>query len=742
MPPGSPASPILEATSIEFDEAGVSIPYAKSDSNLARLNGEANRHRVLPPRQDSDEKGLASDSSSSKNGERRHISFNHRVEQCIAVDSTEEAKKYSSTESSGSEDEEEEDGDDEDDVLTFKSSPRVATFGPAALLPRQHHRSEKEPHTIARLGPTTLKSVEIWPAPSPKIYYHDSVPEIKLVDDVADGAYGEPTATYTARPVDQSAQARQSRRALYDYVIPTGDVSQWDEDEDYAMGFDYFNNGSEIGIADEYDMAQYGSTHLVSGAHNNYLAGDESYLIHGPYSPTYAPGGLESPSLNSNNSSPAHSRRTSAQDDRTSPIPPAVRGPHAPPPSSKDAISPKRSILKNRSRQSSDASIVIGEESPTIGNARFGGTNSPLMIVTPDGSAPSSPSTPSTISPQISPRSSASSLAAVMASAGIPSTIHLRETSTGIRRVDSNEVVREARGRSTSRGSSSSLERSASADRRTGASISPSSSYSPPVFIPPASGSRLVGPSGSRSRTNSSDSLNSLGATLAGARELMPDVPEASSESEAETVKESGTPVMGGGAVLVEDVEDEASIIEAIPLVVDGSASESIGEARSSNSPSRAILPAANSPSIANAAPRYRQPSPGATTTSTIDDEGYTSEAAGTPEPEDPTSIPSGSEETPIHSNARRSLLRASRGGGTSADREGSIGRSSIESGRGSHDDSYGFGYYDEDSDAGIVSRTLEVAGTVRDLIGALGRGIWSSRKEPSSSGMVKRDSK
>ncbi len=104
---------------------------------------------------------------------------------------------------------------------------------------------------------------------------------------------------------------------------------------------------------------------------------------------------------------------------------------------------------------------------------------------------------------------------------------------------------------------------------------------------------------------------------------------------------------------------------------------------------------------------------------------------------------------TSAPSYARRSLLRASRGGGNhtsaSSEREGSIGgRSSIESGRGGSsnqhpsgsetvDDSYGFGYYDEDSDGGIVSRTTEVvAGTVRDLLGALSRGFWR-RNETSN---------
>lgn len=767
LPPGSPASPILEATTTSFDDDGVLVPHAKSDSNLARLNTETNRRRSASPhvatgvREPADDRGLASDSSSSRNGDRRHISFNHRVEQCIAVDSTENNKQYPSVETSGSEDEED---DEEEEVLTFGSSPRVPTFG----LVSQRTREEKEPHTIARLGPTTLKSVEIWPHPSPAVFYQDQLPEISGGQPTS---YGAPTPTYTAQPVDQSVQARAARRAIYDYKIPTTGAT-WDEEEDYATGFDYFNNGPEVGMGDEYDMAQYGSTHLVSGAHNDYSAGASSHLPHGPYSPTspYAldaiartGSGSSSPAASSStSSSPAHSRRSSVQDVKTPPVPaPSVRGPHAPS-SSKDAISPKRSILKNRARQNSDQSS-LGEDPPMVGNARFGsGGNSPLMIVTPEGSAPSSPST---TSPQISPHNSASSLAAVMASAGIPSTIHLRETASGIRRVDSNEVVREARGRSTSRGSSSSLERSASADRRTGASVSPSSSYSPPVFMPPPAGARPIGIPGSRSRGNSSDSLSSLGTGMAGGRELMPDVPEASSESEAAASLdfEEGE---GRSRVVIEitdeDVQDEGIAgVDEIPLRLDDDSVSNSTISLPPRVPSTptssnivVVGPPLSTPphgSNTGGAPRYRQPSPGAPTTSTTDDEGHAAETSSLSDSaaldSEDSNVP-GSEETSVPSYARRSLLRASRAGsglgGSSSEREGSIGRSSIESGRGSHDDSYGFGYYDEDSDGGIVSRTLEVAGTVRDLLGALSRGIWRRAEStpPSTSSNSKSNSK
>lgn len=45
-----------------------------------------------------------------------------------------------------------------------------------------------------------------------------------------------------------------------------------------------------------------------------------------------------------------------------------------------------------------------------------------------------------------------------MTTAGTPSVVHLSDSENGVRRVDSTELVREARGRCTSRGSSSSVD--------------------------------------------------------------------------------------------------------------------------------------------------------------------------------------------------------------------------------------------------------------------------------------------
>lgn len=754
LPPGgiSPASPILESFGMDFSSA--SVTYAKSDSNLARLNREANRKRSASPhiprggQDSSSEEPALSDSSSTsgattRNGDRRHISFNHRVEQCIAVDSSDETSVHRpANDSSGSED-----GDDEDEVLTFKSSTRVAQA--AANFRRL---AKGEPFTIHRLGPTTLKSLELYPSPSPAVVHQN-----RPGDDhsIAQSSYGHPVATYTSRPTT-SGQSNP-RAGAYDYATmnPGGlPQSQWEEEEDYAMGFDYFN-GPEVGVGDEYDMAQYGSTHLVSYGS---VAAGPPYTPYptgpGPYSPDGMSKGSSSGSGSGSGSNSPSAGPTASSPGQLSMMEEAqARGLHTPTSSSKESLVPKRSILKNRSRQNSDNSDDL-HNTPRLDS----GLNTPSMV-SPNNSVPPSPTLSSA---QSSPYNSASSLAAVMARAGIPSVVHLRESNGGVRRVDSTELVREARGRSTSRGSSSSLERSASADRRTGASISPSSSYTPPSSVSTSSSSttlapRATGLPGSRSR--SSESLLSLGGGSMAGRELMPNVPEASSESEAETVLagDQNEEVKVRRPRVIDDVDSNIPIVVVIDegfsadvLSIaetlegeDDTIMESILASTSSAAP---IFPAL--PSSSGGALRYRQPSPSAPTTSSTstaeEERGGSSDIILTGSPtisvED---VDSGSlneeDSTRVPSYARRSLLRAARGGGhgsISSDREGSIGgRSSIESGRGGpHDDSYGFGYYDEDTEGGIVSRTLEVAGTtVRDLLGALSRGILWRRDPPNA---------
>ncbi|KAI5479193.1 hypothetical protein MNV49_004054 [Pseudohyphozyma bogoriensis] len=762
LPAGTPSSPILEfPPSIDEDGAdddqpgATPVTHAKSDSNLVRMGSATRRSRFSPastPRASSPEGNSDSSTTLTRSGsEKRHISFNHRVEQCIAVDSTEDARRYPSYRSNSDSDE---DGDDEDDVLTFRSSssPRVANFGPSGMTQPATSSKEREPHTIARLGPTTLKSTEVWPAPSPAVVYH----QMPMQEQSQPGRnpYPNPVATYSARPPG-------GRRAMYDYsnsasTSTTGAMpSGWDpdDDEDYAMGFDYFN-GPDVGVGDEYDMAQYGSQHLVGTSHNHYQGGTTGnagppYLGTGAYAPPYGASPTSSTSnsaSSSNESSPNHSRRSSNNPSTsTSPTsPPApVRGPHSPS-NTRDALPPKRSILKGvpggggRSRENSAEDGSTG--SPTFASPPHSGRASPI---------PSSPSSLGASRPGYN------------------------------RRTSSEEVFgeRESRGRSASRGSSSSLERSASSDARR-SSISPTASYASIV----ASGSSW-GPGAPGPRKGSSESLSNLANQLNAAR-VMPDLPEASSESETETLKavvddeteddddddeikeSSNSPVTsviitpsspneGPDIETVEDVEipgETSKTKKAAPApvttqrnvapgpksppLVPAPAVTSPGIATSSTSTAASTSnnSTANHPSTSSGGPRYRQPSPSAPTTSTTTERDPISSAteavpslSNSPslDPAEFASPAWADEKDATPSYARRSLLRAARGG-SSEGRDESSGRGSVDSGRSGHQDDYGFGLYDEDGESGLVGRTLDVVGSARDLLGAITKGVWN----------------
>ena len=506
LPHGQSTSPVIEATGMDFeDQATISVHHARSDSHLVRLNslnrgkgGGSRRGSPIGSPMSSSPERTASDSSSSyapharnsqhaaqKKKERRHISFNHRVEQCIAIDSSEDNR--SSTYSTASSSDE-----DEDDVLTFGArSPRHSSFmrNAAAAQP-------KEPHTIARLGPTTLKSVEMYPAPSPAVVF-SSDPTVYDPDPSSssppEGAYGQQLVeeadydasgagsgraggTAASGPAGQQNQqaAAAGRRVIYDYSTAESQIrSQWDvDDEDYAMGFDYFTgpSGPDVGVGDEYDMAQYGSTHLIGGTHNDYGVGNggggsDPYLSHGPYSPTspYHPGtSTLDPSVHAtatqmphyrdalnaaaNSGSSSNNSSTDVRGDSSSPA--IAHGPHVPPASAREAGTPKKSAMKGgRSREASVESV--------------GSSTSPASSTAP--------------SPPLSSLSSSPTGIQAVATA-IPA--HVRPGT--VRRGTSEEGER---GRSASRGSSSSLEREASAARRSSsASISPAA-YSPPASV-------------------------------------------------------------------------------------------------------------------------------------------------------------------------------------------------------------------------------------------------------------------
>jgi hypothetical protein len=174
--------------------------------------------------------------------ERRHISFNQRVDQCIAVDTIED---------------EEDDGDDDDDysdemydtgrhdddgsssdeeVLTMKSSPRNAPAWPT-MSHRSSSLSSYEHHTIAKLAPTMLKTSDTYPAPSPQV-----------VDPTGFTAHfnGADGVAAAAGNADGRGPRVSSQPQMFQYDNQDDDVaqtrySQWDADDDFNGDFDYFN---------------------------------------------------------------------------------------------------------------------------------------------------------------------------------------------------------------------------------------------------------------------------------------------------------------------------------------------------------------------------------------------------------------------------------------------------------------------------------------------------------------------
>ncbi|GAA6061237.1 hypothetical protein JCM10212_002696 [Sporobolomyces blumeae] len=801
MPQGQPTSPNLEQLGMDSeDQATISVHHARSDSHLVRLNSLNRKKRASPvhsPAGSSPERG-ASDSSSSANyffqaakkKERRHISFNHRVEQCIAIDSSDEVSRhYASTASSSSS------SSDDDDVLTFGSSPRHPAFPP----------KEKEPHTIARLGPTTLKSIEIYPAPSPAVVYQNQPSEEvdePTPESSSTAAAVHPTPTYSARnggvaeSVTNASTSEQAagQRVMYDFAgAGSGNRAQWDpeDEDDYAMGFDYFTGGGpDIGVGDEYDMANYGPAHLVGGSHNGFQGGSvsnpPSYLGHGPYSPTspYAPGTNTLDAIAASAQTIPHYRDHSSD---------SAHGPYSPP-ATRDAVLPKRSAMKG-------------------GRSREASTDS-------DGSLP--PPSPA-LSVSTSPSSSAVATA-------IPS--HVRPST--IRRTSSEERSPPTeRGRSTSRGSSSSLERAASADRRTSTSISPSSSYSPPsnaAGISSAAKPISIQPS---QRLGSYESLGSVGSAAMGGAGgsagagRMPDVPEVSPQSEAPFTDDGGkqrlgiitsssvdsmmswgmpttptSPTSGMSSpgrrfqsFSADEDEDDARVedVDAFPATASDAkeptsptpAAKSAPEPTAVTASEKAVppssLPTTVAPVIAAptpvaapsldvhsptpsqfgpgqprtpSGPRLRNPSPSNPTTKTTNEEGHAEPTTtSTAHVAEPVITSASAERVPSRdaddskqqesvtradlpsperkpSFARRSLLRAARASSEQGRDESppAMHRSASEGanvpGRatdGAVDGEYPFGY-DEDAGKGI-----DVAGTARDLLGAISKGIWGS---------------
>lgn len=732
--PGS-SSPVLEAT----DDGEVSpgedgkLLYVKSDPNMARkrkVSPPAGTTRGLSPERHQKalqfETDASSDDSSSTGNvhtptgseeraeKRKHISFNHRVEQCIAVDSEEDERRYNF---SGSDE-----GDDEDEVLSFRSSPRTPHFlssKPPAMT--NHDPAQKEPHTIAKLAPTTLKSSEVLPAPSPAVVYspggsgyettalgasYARPPSYVGVGDDTSSTSSTAAAARVpavqAKPVQQpqpqpgpstsrgpaggvasAAEAggdatdgvgnNKQRGFVYEYTNqPT---SSWDEEDEYSMGFDYFR-GPDLGVGDEYDLAHPASSHLVGGP-NGYSSPSSSTVS----SPSSHPGqngrGGGRSSSSSNSSSTASRKSGGGSGMGNSPSSSGT----ASPTNTKDSVQPHKGILKHRGPSSRDSSDSLGAQ---------GGRNGGGVTDNANVSAHSSTTTtPTNQSPAVSPSASGSY------------SYFTGQDQAGA----GNDPQLNTRGRSTSRGSSSSsYERSASADRRSNPSLSPSAIYPPsypssvqaiadgadtamygtqPISIPRGRGSWASGPS-----NVGADGQNEMGSQS-----------DAGEVSENETVRaDSGSGREGEGSQSGVHGGNSADISPT-------GRPPPVNKSHQNHHDDDDDVHLFDSPAIPS--------SPNA-------DGGGSRSSSFTSLhqlrwSDEPSSSSQGRRTSRAHHLGPNSANRGP--GGASVDM---ARRSSTDSGQSGNTDDFGFGYgYDED-DGGIVSRAVEIAGTARDLFGAL----------------------
>lgn len=226
--PGRSASPAVEVPPSLVDGYGAedekprtSLVTVRSDTNLT---GKKRRTGGSPPSSTnllSRPTFATSDSNTSE--EKRHISFNHRVDQCIAVDYQEHDYPSSGDESEEEDHSaEESEGSDEAELLTMKSSPR-APGSQTSMSSRGSSPSASDHHTIAKLAPTRLKTSDVYPAPSPAVV------------DPSGFTSGKASAS----------MSKTSSRAQCTYATEDDDQSNqksgWDDDN----GFDYFSGTSD-----------------------------------------------------------------------------------------------------------------------------------------------------------------------------------------------------------------------------------------------------------------------------------------------------------------------------------------------------------------------------------------------------------------------------------------------------------------------------------------------------------------
>lgn len=813
------ASPTLGLDARALDDSSDATSGEESDSRPSARSSSFGAAGGRPRTMSSGDEGGSQSGSTSRKA-KKHISFSHRVEQCIAVDSEDEPNARPDSRPHGGsvvDDDDDDDDDEEDDVLMFRSSSRhgstSSAHNPYQAGSSRHARSPsastgplgpgatggpnwaayadpapRETMTIAWMAPTTLKSSEELPAPSPVVVYHTD-PEgrgsFQTHQVIAGGRepdnHGGPSyysRTYGATPSQQQQaqqQQAQGERSPSQQVPPQdagasynsgraggdasphpddGPRSQWDDDtDDYAPvgGFDYFSgSGPDLGVGDEYDMPSLPSQHLASGAGGGPTS---------PYATRPGNASLRSP-RGSKEASPTSSGATSPR------LPRSREGSNDGVDVGGSKIVPK-SILKH-------STVPSAQPQTTSSTIRIAEPIEPVTI----GQTKSSSG--SATSPQVP--SSASFEAAWS-----------REPGPGSPATDRPD--RRSRGRSSSRGSSaSSIDRSTGADRRTSPSQSPPSTLAAQIGTATAN-ARAGGGSGRNSRQSSTGSLNKTGSAGSlqgwkgggggggGEEEDDRDADEgdatstrsgkglqAMNESEVADSRamepvEAFMPRRAGSSSSISSLNgDGGSRTKKAVLKPDGtelppSDSSDTSTSASTNTDGGTASSAVSSPidirgsfipSMAATARRFLaranpQPAEDSDNEHLFDSPSM---------PSSPTASELGrgggsfsslnslrwSDETP-EAFARRSLIRAhGRGSGTfrEAGRQQGQGeeRVSIDSRRMSGDD-FGFGYgYDDDD--GVVSRASEIIATTKDLMGALwtvgSRSIWRRGGPPPPS--------
>lgn len=235
----NPSSPVLEASRYDDDDSssdshgGTARPpliQTKSDTNIANSRTAAVRYRS-PPRMPISGKVSpnatvptttpAGEKTANAEKEKRHISFNTFVEQCVALSEPELPAQES---------------DSDDDMLEIRSNSSRSSRGSRPSLSRNSSTGSgsSEHLTIAKIAPTMLKTNGT--------FVSSHLPQM----------------VYAPPPEYQSPREEQPTSANFDFPSPQVQKrDRWagDDDDEYgSVGYDYFG-GPNLGGTQQQNQA-------------------------------------------------------------------------------------------------------------------------------------------------------------------------------------------------------------------------------------------------------------------------------------------------------------------------------------------------------------------------------------------------------------------------------------------------------------------------------------------------------